>query len=89
MAASKRLVLVWTSLLVLTLLTGMVTRSVQGSVGPVVLGILALASLAKARFILSHYLDLRQAPDWNKAFLAVLFVLMTAVYGLLLIPDLK
>lgn len=80
MGTQKRLALVWSVLLGLTLVTGLAANALfgLGAMGPV----LALASLLKARLILSHYLDLRRAPDWNRAFLAILIALVAAVYGL-------
>ena len=85
MHASNRLVIVWLSLLALTLLTGLAANALSAISAILVVPILALASLIKARLILSHYLGLRQAPDWNKAFLAILVVLVLIVYALELI----
>lgn len=84
MAATQRLILVWIVLLGLTLVTGLAARAL--SEFAIMVPVLALASLIKARLILSHYMDLRRAPDWNRAFLAILVALVLAVYGLGLLP---
>ncbi len=84
MTATQRLILVWIALLGLTLVTGLAARAL--SEFSIMVPVLALASLIKARLILSHYLDLRRAPDWNRAFLAILVALVLAVYGLGFLP---
>ena len=84
MAAKQRLILVWIFLLGLTLVTGLAAKALSDF--SVMVPVLALASLIKARLILSHYLDLRRAPDWNRAFLAILVALVLAVYGLSFLP---
>ena len=78
-----RLVAVWLFLMALTALTGVAGGvAEQGGLNAVVLVLLGLASMLKARLILSHYLDLRRAPQWNRAFRAILYSLVIIVYGL-------
>lgn len=84
MTTVKRLTLVWIALLGLALVTGLAAMAL--SEFAVMVPVLALASLIKARLILGHYLDLRRAPDWNRAFLAILIALVLAVYGLGFLP---
>ena len=83
MSDTRRLLTVWLVLMALTALTGIAGRVTTGNgLTAVFLVLVALASMAKARLILSHYLDLRHAPRWNSAFRAVLYSLVIIVYGL-------
>ncbi|MCC0029247.1 MAG: cytochrome C oxidase subunit IV family protein [Brucellaceae bacterium] len=83
MSDKRRLIAVWLGLMALTALTGIAGRVTgQSGLNAVFLVLLALASMVKARLILSHYLDLRRAPDWNRAFDAVLYGVIIIIYGL-------
>ena len=83
MSDTRRLLAVWLALMALTALTGIAGRvTTANHLTAVFLVLVALASMAKARLILSHYLDLRRAPVWNRAFRAVLYSLVIIVYGL-------
>ena len=85
MSTSKRLLLVWLILLALTMATGIAAGVLSADAALLVVPILAVVSLFKAHLILNHYLGLRRAPEWNKAFLATLVVLVLIVYALELI----
>ena len=89
MTATKRLAIVWLLLLVLTLVTGLSANFLSEVSAMVLVPVMAMASLIKARLILSYYLDLRQAPQWNQAFLAILIVLVAIVYLLQLVAYFK
>ena len=83
MSDTRRLLTVWLALMALTALTGIAGRvTAQNGLTVVFLVLLGLASMAKARLILTHYLDLRRAPEWNRASRAVLYSLVIIVYGL-------
>lgn len=84
---TRRLVIVWAVLIGLTALTGFAGRVTgQANLTVVFLALLGIVSMIKARLILAHYLDLRRAPGWNRAFGAVLYALIVLVYGLSVIP---
>lgn len=89
MGATERLVSVWLVLLLLTLVTGLAAGALSAVSAVLLVPVLAFASILKTRLILSHYLDLRQAPQWNSAFLAILIALVTIVYTLEMIAYLK
>jgi len=83
MSEQRQLIAVWLLLLALIGLTAISGRvTAQSGLTTLFLVILGLASMLKARLILSHYLDLRRAPGWNGAFRAVLYGLVVVVYGL-------
>ena len=89
LTATKRLAIVWLFLLVLTLVTGLSANFLSEVLALALVPVMAMASLIKARLILSYYLDLRQAPQWNQAFLAILIVLVAIVYVLELVAYFK
>ena len=89
MPATKRLLTVWLILLALTLATGLSAETLSQASATLLVPVLALASLLKARLILSHYLGLCRAPQWNQAFFAILIALAAIVYGFELVAFLK
>lgn len=72
----------WAGLIALSLLTAAVTAGDLPRAALVV-AVLALAGM-KARLILRHYLELRQAPAWARGFDLVLMGLLMAFAGLAL-----
>ena len=56
----------------------------ETSPGRIGVAVLLTLTLAKAWLLLSHYLELRHAPTWNKALRAMIAALLAAIYALTL-----
>lgn len=85
MSPARRLVLAWVVMSVLTLAAIFVGHARSAtSPGRIGVAVLLTLTLAKAWLLLSHYLELRHAPTWNKALRALLAALLAAIYALTL-----
>lgn len=76
------LLLTWAVLVGLSLLTAVLTAA-DPARAVLVAGVLVLAGV-KARLILARYLDLHQAPSWQKGFDLALALLLGAFAALAL-----
>lgn len=85
-SGNRRLVLVWAVLVGATLAAIPIGHATDPRpLSPVLLLILLGLSFLKAALVLNDFLDLRQAPAWNRAMRAGILVLLAIIAGLTLI----
>lgn len=83
MSASRRLVLVWLAMAILTLAAIPIGHAADARpLGTALAATLLATVFAKAVLLLNDYLDLRHAPAWNAALRAAILLLL-AILGVL------
>ncbi|MCL3882701.1 nitric oxide reductase F protein [Marivita sp. GX14005] len=78
----------WAALIALSLGSTALSLSAVWAVGPIVAGVaVLLLAWWKARIILSQYLELATAPEWQRGFDVALAALCLLLLGLYLMPQ--
>jgi hypothetical protein len=88
-AGTRRLVLVWATLMALTAAMGLASEYGAGArLAPVAIGLVVAIAWLKARLVLAHYLDLRVAPPALAGFAGAtaLVLVIVATLFILLLP---
>ncbi len=82
--APRTLFIIWLALILATAITMMAGKVTQiASIGVVWTAVLMIVTGLKANLILSYFLDLRSATGgWNKAFNALIIIIIIAIFAL-------
>ena len=84
-STQRRLIGAWAAMAGLTIAAIFVGHARSAtSPGRIGVAVLLALTLAKSWLLLSHYLELRHAPAWNKALRAMIAALLAAIYALTL-----